>query len=345
MALASGCNDITLTWPEGTPLSTIAASIARPDALKSIWHRDAAGGFEVYTASPGVPSEYGATTTSPERVSVCMKAPSVLNRPVGADMAAHPAPALAAVHGSAPAPSPAAIVPVVPRPPDLMPLATPAAPAAAPTTAAPEEPPPDEHPLHFTTLPAGTRLRTGEQCAGMVRRSDWEPRPRNTDANQTRGTKLANVPAGDPMSTSRYESWVDGDFTGTTDEILQWGACKWGLDEDIVRAIAMVESWWNQDAAGDHNTTFGILQIKRTTHEGTYPLSLNSTAFNVDYALAWWRTCVEGGFSNWLTATRGDTWGCIGAWYSGGWWDNDAVFYVQVVRQRLAEQGWLRPGF
>ena len=45
-----------------------------------------------------------------------------------------------------------------------------------------------------------------------------------------------------------YVSRVDGNFTGTTDEILQWGACKWGFDEDLVRAIAATETWWKQPA-------------------------------------------------------------------------------------------------
>ena len=31
---------------------------------------------------------------------------------------------------------------------------------------------------------------------------------------------------------------VDGDFAGTTDQLIQWAACKWGIDEDIVRAPA-----------------------------------------------------------------------------------------------------------
>jgi hypothetical protein len=29
------------------------------------------------------------------------------------------------------------------------------------------------------------------------------------------------------------------------------GACKWGFDEDLVRAIAANESWWRQSAHGD----------------------------------------------------------------------------------------------
>jgi autotransporter family porin len=38
---------------------------------------------------------------------------------------------------------------------------------------------------------------------------------------------------------------VTGHFTGTTDEILQWGAYKWGFDPDLVRANAVDESRWH----------------------------------------------------------------------------------------------------
>jgi hypothetical protein len=50
----------------------------------------------------------------------------------------------------------------------------------------------------------------------------------------------------------RWDAWllprVDGQFTGTTDEIFQWGACKWGLSDNMLRAIADRESTWFQYA-------------------------------------------------------------------------------------------------
>jgi len=36
------------------------------------------------------------------------------------------------------------------------------------------------------------------------------------------------------------------------------------------------------------------MQIKRYDHPGTYPASLRSTTFNVDYALGRLRACYEG---------------------------------------------------
>ncbi len=91
---------------------------------------------------------------------------------------------------------------------------------------------------------------------------------------------------------------IDGDFTGTTGEILTWGAGKWGLDADILGAVAVQESHWRQNTLGDKSddvkdcvggatppcpTSFGIMQLKYTYLVGSYPLSQRSTAFNVDY--------------------------------------------------------------
>ena len=45
-----------------------------------------------------------------------------------------------------------------------------------------------------------------------------------------------------------------GSFTGTTDQIIQWAACKWGFDEDTLRAQVAKESWWTQTNLGDWTT-------------------------------------------------------------------------------------------
>ena len=54
----------------------------------------------------------------------------------------------------------------------------------------------------------------------------------------------------DGAYAARWDSWllprVDGQFTGTTDEIFQWAACKWGLSDNVLRAIADEESTWYQ---------------------------------------------------------------------------------------------------
>jgi hypothetical protein len=43
-----------------------------------------------------------------------------------------------------------------------------------------------------------------------------------------------------------WDTWllarVDGRFTGTTDGVFQWAACKWGVPDNLVRADAVIES-------------------------------------------------------------------------------------------------------
>jgi hypothetical protein len=95
------------------------------------------------------------------------------------------------------------------------------------------------------------------------------------------------------------------------------GACKWGLDADVVQAVAVQESDWRQSTVSDESnnpqdcvggvtppcpTSFGIMQLKHTTLPGSYPLSQQSTAFNVDYYGARIRACYEG----WVTYLHDD---------------------------------------
>jgi hypothetical protein len=232
------------------------------------------------------------------------------------------------------------------------------APTTAPTAAPTSTPTPTAKPqVRFTTLAPGSTLPSAEECAALVRRSPWEPRPENTQANNTRGIQLTTrIDGANAEGNQRFLPRVNGDFTGTTDEIIQWGACKWGLDEDIVRAVAAQESWWRQSTLGDFNGTdyesYGLLQVRRTYHEGTYPTSVNSVPFNVDYALAWRRACYEGYF-NWIPAeAKGDEWGCVGLWFSGRWKDGDpnvaysgANWYIGKVKGYLETKPWLSPDF
>jgi autotransporter family porin len=205
---------------------------------------------------------------------------------------------------------------------------------------------------HFETLRPGARLPSGQDCAARVRPEPREPVPGNAGANHAPGATVHDISGASEAGNRRLAPRIDGAFAGTTDEIVQWGACKWGFDEDIVRAVALVESGWDQAATGDFENgamqSFGLLQIKRTVHGGTYPASRDSTAFNVDYALAWRRACFEGDF-RWLKQKNpnyaaGDEWGCVGAWYSGGWYDEGARAYIERVRSALRDRSWTRLG-
>lgn len=197
----------------------------------------------------------------------------------------------------------------------------------------------------FFTVPPGTQLASGDVCAGLVKSSPREPRPGNTAANQTRGYRINHIDGADETAQAHFAPRVDGNYVGTTDEVIQWGACKWGFDEDIVRAVATAESYWDQNHIGDEGHSFGLLQVKCSVHKEACPGGQMSTAFNLDYALAWRRSCFEGYFSHWVPdEARGDEWGCIGLWYSGDWKEGDES-YVSKVSRYLEDRPWMDEDF
>jgi hypothetical protein len=112
---------------------------------------------------------------------------------------------------------------------------------------------------YFPTLqPVGSfaSLPSDSQCATQVHYSTWEPRPLNTKRNHVLVDPAAahSSLAARQYDTGSYDSrWntalrprVDGQFTGTTDEIFQWAACKWGLPDNLLRGMAVRESTWYQ---------------------------------------------------------------------------------------------------
>jgi hypothetical protein len=196
-------------------------------------------------------------------------------------------------------------------------------------------------------------------AASRVRRAGWEPRPANTTANHrvataTELSAFRTAAVGFNWGACEsYKARITGNFTGTTDEIIQWAAWKWGLDEDLLRAQAVMESNWNQDMLGDYSggkpLSFGLLQLKSTSLPGSYPLSQLSTAFNVDHSAALLRHYFEG-CATWLSDfnasyAAGDIIGSLGAYYSGRWYNSDANTYIGEVNRRLAARPWEQPGF
>jgi hypothetical protein len=174
----------------------------------------------------------------------------------------------------------------------------------------------------------------------------------------------------DPRADA-FRRAITGNFTGTTDEILQWVACKWGIPVNIVRAEAVVESYWHQSQLGDHTTdqsrcppgtwngtgcyeSWGILQVRLPYFRGTWPMIRDDTAFDAEYAYGVIRTCYEG-WTDYLVKRQplpgypayhaGDLWGCIGRWASGGWYDQRSITYFTKVKAELARQRWQQPGF
>ncbi len=215
----------------------------------------------------------------------------------------------------------------------------------------------------FRTLPPGSSLPSSSQCAARVR-SVAENVPENRPYNQTRGKR----PNGTYLSTdpnfdgSSYEARIDGNFTGSTDEIIQWAACKWGFDEDILRAQVYTESSWFAGKLGDCNenaqartggqggcSSVGLIQVRsagidRNPHPGLFPVSWESSAMNLDYAMAVKRLCFEGEevwLANISSSYRaGDEWNCMGRWFSGSWADAGARNYIASLRQNLSARPW-----
>ncbi|MEN9328100.1 MAG: hypothetical protein RI947_908 [Candidatus Parcubacteria bacterium] len=223
--------------------------------------------------------------------------------------------------------------------------------------------PPPASGKQFTLLPPGSALPTDAECASRVRRTTWEPRPSNSAKNQYVAVKGSdyNVPRYNgsdggiwlPGHADKANVMVDklsGNFKGTTDEILQWAACKWGLDEDMARAQAVVESNWDMSANGDNGESFGILQVRNTAHASAFPGAQKSTAFNADYTYMRWRICFEG-VLDYLSQTgpyvAGDAWGCMGTWYTGNWYGaggggsaGGALEYINAVKAQLNARTW-----
>jgi hypothetical protein len=217
--------------------------------------------------------------------------------------------------------------------------------------------------MRFTTLPAGSALpRSDRLCASLITRRSFEPRPENGRANHTVPPKGA-VHWPTVSDQTYWRKWianrskVTGAFTGTTDEIIRWASCKWGLDENVVRAVAAQESEWHQNEVGDSNESFGIMQVHDHSPDGHpdiggYPWTARATALNVDVYGAWIRSCLNGDFydgGDWLYHGKkvvNDLWGCVGAWFSGDWHDQGANDYVAQVQAILAAKGWrhLTPG-
>jgi hypothetical protein len=192
-----------------------------------------------------------------------------------------------------------------------------------------------------------TRMLDDATAATRVRRSGFEPRPENWAANHRVPTAAELAAFRARNQDSAYKWRVTGRFTGTTDEILQWAARKWGLDPDLVRAVAATESRWRMSLVGDAGQSFGILQLKRTVHAGTYPLSARSTAFNADYWGSIVRTYLDGrgGWLNRFARGRpyraGDIWGSIGVHFAGRWYTRSAQRYIDEVKRNLAQRPWL----
>jgi hypothetical protein len=229
-------------------------------------------------------------------------------------------------------------------------------------------------PAYFRTLPVGATLPSSSECARWVRaRPIAENKGMNIPYNQTKGQHVASnfLASDEPQADQQIVPRINGNFTGTTGEILRWAACKWGISQDIVFAQAAVESWWRQTQLGDWHTTgcppghglgvdgtpglcpqsWGILQNRYPYEQSSWPAIATSTAMNADTAYAVWRSCYDG-YETWLntvphvgTYQAGNVWGCVGRWDAGRWFGPQADEYIAKVKRQLRRRVWTQPYF
>lgn len=192
--------------------------------------------------------------------------------------------------------------------------------------------------------PVGTTPLASAVAAKKVKRASWEPRPGNR-ASARRVPTAKELRVFRRRSGMPYKAWVDGNFRGTTDEILQWVAIKWGLDHDLVRAVAAVESWWRWDTVGDNGDSFGLFQMRRPYH-CCLPIMRTSSSFNADYWGGIIRSYYDGKHG-WLNTVKraleyrsGDLWGSLGVWASGRWHSGSSSSYVAKVKGNLQRRVW-----
>ncbi len=214
---------------------------------------------------------------------------------------------------------------------------------------------------YFGWVGVGGALPSDGECAARVRRSG-EVRPGNAGYNATTwGPWSGEFPR------------ATGNFTGSTDDIIQWAACKWGFDENTLRAQVAKESYWTQTNLGDWTTnpnncppghpigadgragqcpeSVGLMQVRTPYFRDSIEGSLKSSAYNLDIALNVWRRCYEGQ-ETWLNTVErgrqygaGDAWGCIGRWFSGRWYTAASTDYIAAVQDYLNRHIWTDPGF
>jgi hypothetical protein len=230
----------------------------------------------------------------------------------------------------------------------------------------------------FGLLPPRSILPSSAECAARVRptpevrQGNQRPNRFGIVPNQTRGVAGAWVDT-DP-SKAPFTARVDGNFVGTTDEIIQWAACKWGVDEDYVRAQVVTESYWDQvRSLGDWGTnannceprfplgtdgragqcpeSFGLGQTRYPYMRSAFPYAYDSSAYNLDVTYAIWRACFEG-TETWLNTVErgrqyaaGDMLGCMGRWFAGRWYTQPAVNYMNVVQGHVNGRTWETPAF
>jgi hypothetical protein len=117
---------------------------------------------------------------------------------------------------------------------------------------------------HLSNLAPKATLPLESTCTTLANQSKF---PETTSGNVNDGTgwdsnnQIWTTPsyfyanAGRGLAPNSDFSRVDGKYAGTTQDIIRWAACKWGVDEDWAYAESSQEHGWVQDCAQLHGGT------------------------------------------------------------------------------------------
>jgi hypothetical protein len=182
---------------------------------------------------------------------------------------------------------------------------------------------------------------------------------------------------------NQYVDGLDGLTNPSTDDLIQWGAHKWGIPEDWLRAQYVQESQWSQYWQGDRTTetqadyplypiqsrvpnsttdiyqSLGITQVQwqpadhpsGSVGTGTEPLRWKSTAFNIDYQAATIRFYYDNpqaARTSWGDASYVpcQQWNSLGGWFEPYPWNNAGQQnYIGLVQNQLNNQTWTTSNF
>lgn len=195
----------------------------------------------------------------------------------------------------------------------------------------------------------GAGPRSGAAAARLVvRRAELRPENRAATHRRPSPRQLASFRSRSDMP---YKARVTGNYTGTTDEVIQWAAYRNRIPVDVARAVAVVESYYVMSTVGDDGDSFGLFQMRRPYH-CCLPIMRADAAFNADYWGAIIRAFYDGR-QTWLNTVSGngrpyaagDLWGSLGAWASGRWHDAAAETYIAKVKQVLDDRPWETENF
>jgi hypothetical protein len=153
---------------------------------------------------------------------------------------------------------------------------------------------------HYSLISPSASLPSESACASAVNAA---PEPENAPWNTNDGTGYnSNTGLTTPSyfyqnagSQTRYRNAafanVHGSYAGTTDDIIRVYSCKWGEDENWMRAQTLIESGWHQDCAamhggsgcnenGDNNNSDGSCSgLPAGISDGSWPVTNSSGDF------------------------------------------------------------------